>query len=126
MRGRLGPFSRRVTFGPGRTAHGDGRCLLHAPSSSSWGSVQSHCAGSSASRRYCSLRGGLPPPGATDRDIARAYEQVFQAALEALERRPFPIEKAEAAVGKALGSSAIYDAYLDAIAERAADLQGDG
>ncbi|MCS3678509.1 hypothetical protein GGP72_002610 [Salinibacter ruber] len=30
------------------------------------------------------------------------------------------------AVGKALGNSAIYDAYLDAIAERAADLQGDG
>ncbi len=126
MRGRLGPFSRRVTFGPGRTAHGDGRCLLHAPSSSSWGSVQSHCAGSSASRRYCSLRGGSPPSGATDRDIAGAYEQVFQAALETLERRPFPIEKAEAAVGKALGNSAIYDAYLDAIAERAADLQGDG
>ncbi|MCS3823450.1 hypothetical protein GGP51_001520 [Salinibacter ruber] len=70
--------------------------------------------------------GGSPPPGATDRDVAGAYEQVFQAALETPERRPFPIEKAEAAVGKALGSSAIYDAYLDAIAERAADLQGDG
>ncbi|MCS3706203.1 hypothetical protein GGP62_001174 [Salinibacter ruber] len=70
--------------------------------------------------------GGSPPSGATDRDIAGAYEQVFQAALETLERRPFPIEKAEAAVGKALGNSAIYDAYLDAIAERAADLQGDG
>ncbi|MCS3702584.1 hypothetical protein [Salinibacter ruber] len=55
-----------------------------------------------------------------------AHEQVFQAALETLERRPFPIEKAEAAVGKALGNSAIYDAYLDAIAERAADLWGDG
>jgi hypothetical protein len=71
-------------------------------------------------------RGSRLHPGATDRDIAAAYEQVFQAALETLERRPFPIEKAEAAVGKALGSSAIYDAYLDAIAERAADLQGDG
>ncbi|WP_162863055.1 hypothetical protein [Salinibacter ruber] len=71
--------------------------------------------------------GGLSlPPGATDRDIAGAYEQVFQAALETPERRPFPIEKAEAAVGKALGNSAICDAYLDAIAERAADLQGDG
>jgi len=65
-------------------------------------------------------------PGATDRDIEGSYEQVFQPALETLERRPFPIEKAEAAVGKALGSSVIYDAYLDAIAERAADLQGDG
>ena len=70
--------------------------------------------------------GGSPPPGATDRDVAGAYEQVFQAALETPERRPFPIEKAEAAVGKALGNSAICDAYLDAIAERAADLQGDG
>ncbi|MCS3631356.1 hypothetical protein GGP91_000217 [Salinibacter ruber] len=72
------------------------------------------------------LAGGAPPSGATDRDVAGAYEQVFQAALETPERRPFPIEKAEAAVGKALGNSAIYDAYLDAIAERAADLQGDG
>ena len=65
-------------------------------------------------------------PGATDRDIKGSYEQVFQAALETIERRAFPIEKAEAAAGKALGNSAIYDAYLDAIAERAADLQGDG
>lgn len=65
-------------------------------------------------------------PGATDRDIEGSYEQVFQPALETLERRPFPIEEAEAAVGKALSSGAIYDAYLDAIAERATDLRGDG
>lgn len=129
-------------------------------------------------------------PWATDRDIAGSYDQVFQATLETLEARRFPIEEAdwdagrivtgkrpvrviearrrvekvrarledeegevdvqlfltfmdqsgttqqrtpddedveaEAVVDRALSSSAIYDAYLDAIETRAADLRGDG
>lgn len=127
-------------------------------------------------------------PWATDRDIEGSYDQVFQATLEVLEERRFPIkevdreegrivtgkrpvhvieayrrvetarariepedeevgvqlfltfldqsgtvqqppdrrsEEAEAAMGKVLSSSAIYDDYLDAIEQRVPDLQAE-
>lgn len=128
-------------------------------------------------------------PWATDRDIEGSYDQVFQATLETLRARQFPIEtadrdagrivtgprpvrviearrrvervrarieeegaevdvqlfltftdqsgtvqrrapnreraEAEAAAGRVLSSSAIYDEYLDAIEDRVAALRGE-
>lgn len=128
-------------------------------------------------------------PWATDRDIEGSYDQVFQATLETLRARQFPIETAdrdagrivtgprpvraiearrrveavrarlkeegdevdvqlfltfmdqsgtvrrrapngeraerEAAAGRVLSSSAVYDEYLDAIEDRVAALRGE-